>query len=190
LPHLRDSGLRLETERLILRPLGLDDVAALAELHAEASFWWYPMQRGMTTDETRRFVERTLELYQRDGLGLSAAVVKETGELAGWLGLSVPYFLPEILPAVEAGWRLGERFRGLGYATEGATAAIDHGFEVLGLERLVSIFEPANVASGRVMEKLGFVFERETTHPRSGEVLVVRELTREQWNAGKGAATV
>jgi RimJ/RimL family protein N-acetyltransferase len=165
-------------------------MAALSALHAEASFWWYPMQRGMTTDETHRFIEHTLELYRRDGLGLSAAVVKATGELAGWLGLSVPSFLPEILPAVEAGWRLGERFRGLGYATEGATAAIDYGFEILGLDRLVSIFEPANVASGRVMDKLGFVFERRTTHPRGGEVLVVQELTRERWNAGKGDSTV
>jgi len=171
----------LETERLILRPLGWDDLDALAVLHGEASFWWYPMQRAMTADETRRFIERTLERYEADGVGLSAAVVKETGELAGWLGLAVPHFLPEILPAVEVGWRLGERFRGQGYATEGAAAAVRYGFEVVGLDRLVSIFEPANVASGRVMEKLGFTFERETTNPRSGELLHVRELSRATW---------
>jgi RimJ/RimL family protein N-acetyltransferase len=171
----------LETERLILRPLGLDDLAALTPLHGEASFWWYPMQRAMTADETRRFIERTLERYRDDGVGLSAAVVKETGELAGWLGLAVPHFLPEILPAVEVGWRLGERFRGRGYATEGAAATVAYGFEVVGLDRLVSIFEPANVASGRVMEKLGFTFERETTDPGRGEVIHVLELTRAHW---------
>jgi RimJ/RimL family protein N-acetyltransferase len=186
LPLLPVSQPRLETERLILRPLGWDDLDALAVLHGEPSFWWYPMQRAMTTDETRHFIERTLDLYQSDGVGLSAAVVKETGEMAGWLGLAVPHFLPEVLPAVEVGWRLGERFRGRGYATEGAAAAIDYAFDVLGLDRLVSIFEPANVASGRVMEKLGFVLERETTHPRGGEVLVVRELTRDRWKPGKG----
>jgi RimJ/RimL family protein N-acetyltransferase len=173
----------LETERLILRPIGWHDLDELTALHAEASFWWYPLKRGTTAEETRRFIERTLERYQLDGVGLSAAVVKETGELAGWLGLAVPHFLPEILPAVEVGWRLGERYRGRGYATEGAAAAVRYGFEELGLERLVSIFEPANVASGRVMEKLGFAFERQATVPRSGELVHVLALTKRMWVA-------
>jgi RimJ/RimL family protein N-acetyltransferase len=173
----------LETERLILRPLGWDDFDALGALHAEVSFWWYPLKRAMTADETRRFIERTLERYEADGVGLSAAVVKDTGDLAGWLGLAVPHFLPEILPAVEVGWRLGERYRGLGYATEGAAAAIRYGFEDLGLDRLVSIFEPANVASGHVMAKLGFEFEREATVPASGESIHVLELTKRAWVA-------
>ena len=56
-----------------------------------------------------------------------------------------------------------------------------HGFEVLRLERIVSIFEPENVASGRVMEKLGFELERVTHDPKSGEVVHVTELTRAKW---------
>jgi len=171
----------LDTDRLILRPLGWDDRAALVELHAEDSFWWYPMQRAMTGEETELFIERVLDRYAADGVGMSAAVVKETGELAG-LGLAVPHFLPEILPAVEVGWRLGERFRGRGYATEGAAAAIRFGFDELGLDRLVSIFEPANTASGRVMDRLGFVVERETITPQ-GELVHIRSLTRSQWPA-------
>jgi RimJ/RimL family protein N-acetyltransferase len=141
------------------------------------------MKRAMTADESRRFLERTLETYVLDGVGLSAAVVKESNELAGWLGLAVPHFLPEILPAVEVGWRLGERFRGRGYATEGSQAAIRYAFEEVGLDRLVSIFEPSNLASGRVMEKLGFTLERITVHPVRGEVLHVEQLTKAQWAA-------
>jgi len=137
----------------------------------------------MTLDETRAFMNRVLDHYASDVAGMSAAVVKESGELAGWLGLAVPHFLPEILPSVEVGWRLGERFRGRGYATEGAAAAIGYGFDVIGLDRLVSIFEPANVASGRVMEKLGFEPERDTSDPHTGAPLLVRELTRAQWFA-------
>ncbi|MDQ6613900.1 MAG: GNAT family N-acetyltransferase [Actinomycetota bacterium] len=175
--------LRLETARLILRPLGWDDLAQLTELHAEASFWWFPKHRAMSARETRLFMERTLERYETDGVGLSAAVIKESGDLAGWLGLAVPHFLPEILPAVEVGWRLGERYRGHGYATEGAAAAIRYGFETVGLDRLVSIFQLANVTSGRVMDKLGFEFERETHHPLGGEMLQVRELTKNKWVA-------
>ena len=173
----------LETDRLILRPIDEDDLDALAELHAEESFWWYPLRRAMSVEDTRQFIARIRQRYETDGLGMSAAIVKESGELAGWLGLAVPHFLPEILPAVEVGWRLGERFRGRGYATEGAAAAIGYGFDVVGLGRLVSIFEPANEASGRVMEKLGFTFERETHNPEGGELLHVRELTRAMWMA-------
>ena len=173
----------LETARLILRPLVEDDLDALTALHAEESFWWFPLQRGMTADETRAFMDRVRERTEADGVAMSAAVIKETGELAGWLGLAVPHFLPEILPAVEVGWRLGERFRGRGYATEGAAAAIGYGFDVLDLDRVVSIFDPANVASGRVMEKLGFEFERETCDPRTGAPLLVRDLTRARWVA-------
>jgi RimJ/RimL family protein N-acetyltransferase len=135
----------------------------------------------MTADETRAFLERTHQRYRNDGVGMSAAVVRATGELAGWLGLAVPYFLPEILPSVEVGWRLGAPFRGQGYATEGAAAAVGYAFDTLGLDRLVSILEPANVASGRVMDKLGFEFVRATRLPGTDEVIHVRELTPARW---------
>jgi RimJ/RimL family protein N-acetyltransferase len=45
------------------------------------------------------------------GFGLFAAEVRETGALAGWVGFAVPEFLPEVLPAVEIGWRLGRAYR-------------------------------------------------------------------------------
>jgi RimJ/RimL family protein N-acetyltransferase len=168
----------LATERLVLRPLALSDLEALALLHAEPSFWRYPFGRGWTRDETASFLERTIARYDDPGLAVSAVVVRETGELAGWAGLSVPTFLPEILPAVEVGWRLGERYRGRGYATEAGRAWIDHGFDALALDRIVSIYEPENVASRAVMDRLGFVFERDTVHPELGVALRVMVLSR------------
>ena len=68
----------------------------------------------------------------------------------------MPSFLPEILPAVEVGWRLGAAYRGTGFATEAAAEALRWGFEDLGLEEIVSIYEPGNLPSGRVMDRLGF----------------------------------
>ena len=163
----------LTTDRLELRPLALDDLDALAPLHAEESFWRYPFGRGWSFDETAAFLERTIARYDDPGIAVSAVVVRATGELAGWAGLSVPTFLPEILPAVEVGWRLGERFRGRGYATEAGRAWVDHGFAALGLDRIVSIYEPDNVASRAVMDRLGFVVERDTIHPELGVPLRV-----------------
>jgi RimJ/RimL family protein N-acetyltransferase len=168
----------LTTERLLLRPLATDDLDALVELHAEESFWHYPFKRGWTRNETSAFLERTISRYEDPGLAVSAVVVADTGELAGWAGLSVPTFLPSILPAVEVGWRLGSRYRGRGYATEAGRAWVHHGFDQLDLDTIVSIYEPANVASGAVMRRLGFTLEREAVHPTLDIPLHVMSLAR------------
>lgn len=163
----------LETARLVLRPLSTDDLDALAPLHAQDSFWRYPFGRGWSRDETAAFLERTAARDDDHGVAVAAVVVRDTGALAGWAGLSVPEFLPEILPAIEVGWRLGEQFRGRGYATEAGAEWVRYGFEVLGLDEIVSIYEPDNVASRAVMDRLGFVPERDTVHPELGVPLRV-----------------
>ena len=61
-----------------------------------------------------------------------------------------------MLPSVEVGWRLAPAARGRGLATEAGAAAVRYGFTDGGLDRIVSIYEPENVPSGKVMERLGF----------------------------------
>jgi RimJ/RimL family protein N-acetyltransferase len=146
----------------------MEDLDALARLHAEETFWRYPFGRGWSRGETEAFLERTLARYADPGLGVCAVVVRATGELAGWAGLAVPQFLPEILPAVEVGWRLGNQFWGRGYATEAGAEWVRHGFDVLALDEIVSIYEPDNLASGAVMKRLGFTLERDTVDPERG----------------------
>jgi RimJ/RimL family protein N-acetyltransferase len=178
MPGVTDT---LETERLVLRPLHRDDLDALSLLHAESSFWRYPMGRGQSPAETEKFLDRVLDSYRTAEVGLHAVVERQTGALAGWAGLSVPTFLPEILPAIEVGWRLGTAWHGRGYATEAGAAWLRWGFERLDTDRIVSIFEPANVASGRVMAKLGFELKRVTVHPTRRIPLHVTVLTRDRW---------
>jgi RimJ/RimL family protein N-acetyltransferase len=175
----------LTTPRLVLRPFVFGDLDELATLHAEESFWWYPLRSAMSKDETIGFLERVLARYESDGFGIEALLDRASGTMIGWAGLAVPHFLPEILPAVEVGWRLSGRWRGRGLATEAGAAALEFGFTTGGLERIVSIYEPENVASGRVMERLGFSPWRTTSGPRGNEV-VVMELTREDWEEGRG----
>ncbi len=172
---------RLTTERLILRPFVSGDLADLVEVHAEESFWWYPLRAAMTKEQTELFLHRTIARYATEGFGIEAVIDRETDALIGWAGLAVPHFLPEVLPAVEVGWRLSGPYRGRGLATEAGRAAVDWGFTAGGLSRIVSIYEPANTASGRVMERLSFVPFLTTHHPERGEVVVVTELTRDMW---------
>jgi RimJ/RimL family protein N-acetyltransferase len=171
----------LTTERLVLRPFTLDDLPALAPIHAEESFWWYPLRGGMSVEDTREFLVRVIARYSSDGFGVEALEDRASGALIGWAGLAVPHFLPEILPAVEVGWRLTEACRGRGLATEVGAAAVEWGFTQGGLDRIVSIYEAENVASGRVMERLGFTLERTTSGTSHGETVRVMELSREKW---------
>ena len=69
------------------------------------------------------------------------------------------------MPAVEIGWRLSRAHWGNGYATEAARAVLAFGFDVLGLERVVSVHAVGNDPSGNVMQKIGMHLDRETTDP-------------------------
>ena len=90
----------------------------------------------------------------------------------------MPEFLPEVLPAVEIGWRLARDAWGQGLATEGARAALRFGLSELELARIVSIHQVENRESGRIMEKLGMRFERKTVDPTCGRPVHVYQITR------------
>ena len=159
----------LETPRLLLRRWRSDDLDGFAAVNAQPEVMRY-IHDGRTLD--RAATAERIATYQRHwdehGYGLYAVEVKETGELAGFTGLAVPVFLPEIMPAVEIGWRLGRAHWGRGLATEAAQAVVAHTRAELGLRRLVSIHVVGNEASARVMVKLGMTLERETVQPDTG----------------------
>ena len=159
------TSVTLETARFTLRPLGGDDVDALEALHSEKVFWRYPHGRAMTPEGTTTFLERTVDHYDNYGFGLCAVVLRDSGTLAGWAGVAVPNYLPGLRPAVDVGWRLGERFWGQGYATEAGAAWVGYGPGELELERIVSISQPENEASHAMMMGIGVRFERRTVDP-------------------------
>jgi RimJ/RimL family protein N-acetyltransferase len=161
--------VHLDTPRLLLRRWRSDDLDGLAAVNAQPDVMRY-IHDGRTLD--RAATAERLAVYRRHwdehGFGLYAVQVKETGELAGFTGLAVPTFLPEIMPAVEIGWRLGRANWGQGLATEAARAVVAHARAGLGLRRLVSIHVVGNEASARVMVKLGMSLDRETVQPDTG----------------------
>jgi RimJ/RimL family protein N-acetyltransferase len=171
----------VETERLVLRPFTPADIDALSALHAIPEFWWFPLRRAMTAAESRGFLDRRIANRAEHGLDLWAADLRETGALVGWSGLSVPTFLPEVLPAVEVGWRFHPRVWGRGLATEAGAASIEFGFATVGLAEILSIYEPTNVASGAVMTRLGLRTRFDTVHPERDVPIRVRAITRDEW---------
>jgi RimJ/RimL family protein N-acetyltransferase len=181
-PHTLDGMIQLETERLTLRPVSTDDLDGLAPIYADPEVMRY-IATGATLDRaaTAAGLARFTAAWPEQGFGMFTVVLRETGAIAGWVGMAVPLFLPEVLPAVEIGWRFARRYWGRGLATEGGRAAAEFAFTDAGLDRLVSIRHVDNRASGRVMVKLGMSFDRRTTVPAHGGPVEVWAITRSQW---------
>ncbi|GAA5197496.1 GNAT family N-acetyltransferase [Rugosimonospora acidiphila] len=181
--------ITLETDRLILRPFRDDDLDPLAALNADPEVMRY-IADGSTRDreQTSAGLARMRQDWAERGYGAFAVEIRDTGEFTGWVTLAIPTFLPEVLPSVEIGWRLAREFWGRGIATEGARAVLRFGFVDRELDRIVSIRHVDNQASGRVMEKLGLRFDRETTVPSfRQQPAVVYALTRDEYLARAAA---
>jgi ribosomal-protein-alanine N-acetyltransferase len=154
----------IRTERLVLRPFDVDDLDALAEVLADPEVMRYVGKgeaRGRTRDESERTLRAILEEYEQWGHGLLAAITpaENDGTPIGWCGL-IRWTLDGV-EEVEVAYLLGRPHWGKGYATEAATAVRDHGLQVLGRRRLVSLIYPDNAASVRVAEKAGMTYERD-----------------------------
>jgi len=129
-------------------------------------------------DLAARGIARWRNQWDEQGYGMCSVIIRETGEYAGWVMLAVPAFLPEILPAVEIGWRLRREHWGQGYATEAARELLRFGLTEAGLDRIVSIRDIGNKRSERVMDKLGLRYELQTTVPATGQHVAVHAITR------------
>ncbi len=154
----------------------------MAAIHADPEVMRWIRDGGLRDEQQTRVGIRAWEReWESQGFGLFAVEIRSSGELAGFTGLSVPHFLPEVLPAVEVGWRLGRSHWGQGLATEAAAAAVRFGFEERGLERIVSIAQVGNDASERITAKLGMRLVRETVHPTGSRRVRVFELRSDQY---------
>ncbi|MEU5869042.1 MULTISPECIES: GNAT family N-acetyltransferase [unclassified Nonomuraea] len=181
----------MTTDRLLLRLPDDDDLAPFAAMNADPEVMRYIGDGSVQPpDSAAAGIARAHREWHERGYGLLAVVVRETGRTAGWVTLTVPAFLPEVLPAVEIGWRLGRQHWGNGYATEAAGRLLGFGFAECGLDRIVSIRHVDNQRSRRVMDKLGLRFAFETVVPAHGRPVAVHEITHAcRTDGGPGART-
>ena len=181
---------QLSTARLALRPPQESDVEPLMAMDADPEVMRYigtgaPI--APDRDRALQAVTRWRKQWDDQGFGMCSVIVSQTGEYAGWVTLSVPAFLPEILPAVEIGWQLPREHWGRGYATEAAAELLRFGFTGAGLDRIVSIRHIDNVRSERVMDKLGLRFKFQTTVPATGQPVAVHAIARQEFSVHDGS---
>jgi RimJ/RimL family protein N-acetyltransferase len=148
----------LETDRLILRRLSVADAAFILDLVNDPDWLRFIGDKGVRTlDDARNYIQNgPLDMYDRHGFGLWCVELKSDGSPIGICGL----IKRETLEDVDVGFAFLPAFRGCGYATESAAAAIAHGRDKFGLKRIVAITSPDNDRSARVLEKAGLRFEK------------------------------
>jgi RimJ/RimL family protein N-acetyltransferase len=174
----------LTTERLLLRTPTEADIEPLLEMNTDPEVMGYIGDGSLgpvDLESTAGIVARARQGWAENGFGMLSVLTLDGGEYAGWVTLAVPRFLPQILPAVEIGWRFRRGCWGRGYATEAATPLLEFAFAEVALDRVVSIRHPANDRSGRVMEKLGLRVVGEEVVPSHGARVVVHAITREEY---------
>lgn len=148
----------LETDRLIIRWLTVEDAAFILELVNDPSWLRFIGDRGVRTLEDARnyILKGPAEMYGRLGFGLYLVELKDEGVPIGTCGL----IKRDSLKDVDIGFAFLPSFRGQGYAYEAASAVLAYGKNTLGLKRIVAIVSPGNERSIKLLEKLGLQFEQ------------------------------
>ena len=163
----------IETARLLLRRVTVDDVEELLNIHADPA-----LVRFMGAWDRARAMEwlvRVDENWREHGYGRLGITDRESGQLLGRTGLM---YLSQFAET-ELGWTLRREAWGHGYATEAARACADWGFRDFEIPYLTSLIEPANERSLRVAGRLGMAPIREDVF--YDRRMIVHAVTREDW---------
>lgn len=172
-PGLRIRPVVLTTDRLVLREFTLADLPAMFEYHRHPDFLTYYEIDEADEPGVRRLIERFL-IWQRDRPRFRyqlAMTLRQTGELVGNVGIRLDAPGSRI---AELGYEVAPLHWGQGYATEGATAMLDFAFNRLLLRRIYSHCIAENVASARVLEKIGMQPE--------GRLRAAQEFKGRRWD--------
>ncbi len=151
------ASLPLQTQRLTLRPYTLADIPALVPLIGarEVAATTLRIPHPYTEDIAREFIALA-EKDQASGQCVRLAIILREGDaFCGGVGLQIE----SDHRRAELGYWIGVPYWGHGYATEAALAMVKYGFEILELQRIFASYVPRNVASGKVLQKIGMRHE-------------------------------
>lgn len=149
--------MTIVTNRLNLRPWNESDFKPFAQLNADARVMEY-FPTTLSREESDQMINRMQAKIEERGWGWLAVSLKSNGDFIGFIGMGTleqSTFPVPFTPAVEVGWRLAQQYWGKGYATEGALACLEYGFNILKLPEIIAFTALSNQRSRNVMEKIG-----------------------------------
>lgn len=151
----------LQTPNLILRPWASSDADRLFTILQEADmFKYFPQTRAPERPWVDKYIQQHIAHWKERGYGHWAVIDRADGEVIGWNGLE---YLPET-DETEVAYLLSRQVWGRGYATEAANAAVQFGLGNCHLHQIIGLVHPDNLASIRVLEKIGLVFVNRATY--------------------------
>ena len=172
-PNPQSENSFYETERLIIRPMSLDDAAFILDLYNRPKFIEFIGDRSLKTisDAENYIKNRFLPQFEKLGFGNYLMVTKEGNHKIGGTGI----FEREGLDIVDIGFSLLEEFEGKGYAYEAAIKVKSIGMDDFGLKKISAITSKDNFSSQKLIEKLGLKFVKHVTLPNDEEELMYYE---------------
>jgi RimJ/RimL family protein N-acetyltransferase len=180
--------MEIETGRLRLRRLDAGDVEAMTALFVDREVRRHLAVNAMDAFEARNFavhfIRESRAEFQSSGSGAMAVVPRAAPTAAGYCGLRP---IPGEAGTFELMYALAPRFWGLGLATEAARACLDWGFRNLSIESVIGMARPENLASCKVMRKLGMAYSG-VTHRYYDDRLALYRLPRFAWSGARQAA--
>lgn len=148
---------QLETDRVRLRKLKLTDAPSMFSYFSKDEVTkYYDLDTFISVKQAEELIERLLYRYEMRKQIRWAIVLKETDQLIGTCGF---HAIEEEHWKAEIGYELHPDFWGKGIMTEVIQAAIQYGFNEIGLNRIEAFYDPENISSARVLEKNGFIYE-------------------------------
>lgn len=174
------TGPVLQTERLTLRPIALEDFPRWAGMMADpeaAKFLGGPQPAEVAW---RGFMTMA-GAWSLTGVSMFSVIERDTGL---WLGRVGPW-TPHGWPGTEVGWGLHPEAQGKGFGAEAATAATDYAFDVLGWTEVIHCIDPDNTPSQRLAERIGSSNQGPTRLPPPFEALAIDRWgqSRADWRA-------
>ena len=146
------SHLILQTERLLLREMTSLDLPDLREMLQDSRVM-YAYEGPFADEEVQLWLDRQFTRYREDGIGLWAAVERESGSMVGQVGLT--WQDADGARVLEVGYLLKYRFWHKGYAAEAARGCADCAFRQMGADRVYSIIRDSNIPSQKVARRNG-----------------------------------
>ncbi len=144
------------SKRLVFREMTVEDVPFLMKIFSDpVAMKYYPSTK--TDEEAKGWIEWNLRNYKETGHGLWLLFDRNSGDFVGQCGL-VPQ-KARFFPEIELGYLLAREHWGKGLATEAAMHCLDHAFEILKLEKIVSYIDPKNAPSEKLARRLGMTLE-------------------------------
>lgn len=152
---------QMESERLILRPVSLEDSDDMYEYTSDEETTRFLYDKHTDLNQTKNLIAN---YFMKEPIGKYAIVVKDSNKMIG----AIEFRVHEYNNSGELGYTLNRHFWGMGYMTEAGELILNLAFNTLGLERVFAEYDVKNSASGRLVSRLGMTYEG--THRKNHKI--------------------